>query len=154
MKAIRTLLLGALALCFSGCTVTHFVYLRNLSESAAGVVLVFDQAAAPSLKDSLFIPSSASSHLINGKTYVYMTDSIVARRIATTKLKLILPAGGMIVFDKNTSKKVGYFDPAKIEVSITDKQTKYEVVTATPGNDQKQFKSTGAHDRIYWHDIY
>lgn len=154
MKAIRTLLLGAFALFFSGCTVTHFVYLRNLSETSADIVLVFDQEAAPSIKDSIYIPLSASSHLINGKTYVYMTDSLVAKRIATTKLKLVLPAGAMIMFDKITSQKVGYFEPSKIEVSITDKQTKYEVVTVSPGKDQKQFKSTGAHDRIYWHDIY
>lgn len=154
MKAIRMLLLGALTLFFSGCTVTHFVYLRNLSETSVDIVLVFDKEAAPSIKDSIYIPSSTSSHLINGKTYVYMTDSIVAKRIATTKLKLILPAGAMIMFDKITSHKVGYFEPSKIEVSITDKQTMYEVVTASPGKDQKQFKTSGSRSRIYWHDIY
>lgn len=154
MRFVRALLVFFIALLSTGCTVAHFTYIRNLSDSSAELTFVFDQTAAPSLQDSVFIPYSLSSHLINGKTYQYLTDSIVARKSSTTKMKLILPSGGMIMFDKNTSRKVGYHDPSLIEVAIPGKQMKYELVAGSPGKDQKQFKSTGAHGRIYWHDIY
>jgi len=146
--------LCALAMLVSGCTVAHFTYIRNLSESDVQLTFVFDQDAAPSLRDSMFVPSSPTAHLVNNSTYTFMTDSIIAKKNGMTTLRLVLPYGAMIMIDKNTSRKVGYNDPSQIEVAIPTKNVKYRLVNSAPAAGQKQLKSKGACGRIHWHDIY
>ena len=53
---------------FSGCTVAHFTYVRNLSEHPVELTFIFPQEAATVLADSMYIPSSVSSHLVNKNT--------------------------------------------------------------------------------------
>lgn len=154
MRRTLSVLACALAMLVSGCTVAHFTYIRNLSESDVQLTFVFDQDAAPSLRDSMFVPSSPTAHLVNNSTYTFMTDSLIAKKIGMTTLKMSFPSGAMIMIDKNTSRKVGYHDPSQIEVAIPVRNVKYTLVNSAPTDGQKQLKSKGSYGHIHWHDIY
>ncbi len=138
----------------SGCTINVLTYVRNLSEESVELTFVFPAEAAPMLKDSMYIPYSSTVHLIRKNTYTYMTDSLVAKKITLNKMKVVLPSGGMIMFDKVTSKKIGYHDPEKMEVHRPSKGiTETVYITSTSGNE-KSFKSKGKMPKLYWFDIY
>jgi len=139
---------------FSGCTVVHLSYVRNLGEHPVELTFIFPQEAATVLPDSMYIPSSVSSHLVNKNTWSHMTDSVIAKKTGTTKMKITLPSGSMIMYDKATSKKIRYHDPSKMEVSIPATGTNYEVIFGSAAGDAKQFKSKGMGGRIHWFDVY
>jgi hypothetical protein len=142
------------AMLISGCTIVQYTYMRNLSEDTAEIYFDFDAAAMKSIPDSLHIPFSSMSHPVNSKTYSFMTDSIVAKRYSGTTLLIHLPSGGMIMFDKNTAKKIGYYGPEKIKVAVPGKEA-YTVKLVGPVEaGEKQFLTKGNSPKIYWHDIY
>lgn len=155
MKRISVAILFLFAIVLTGCTVLHFHYLRNLSEHPVVATFIFDQSAAPSLPDSLFIRYSTTSHLVNGKTPDYMTDSLIVRKVLLTKMKVTLPSGGMIMLDKVTSSKIGYHDPLRIEIAdTTGKLLNTVYFSEAPKSDGKVFKTTGRFNQYHWHDIY
>lgn len=155
MKKLFVFLTLSLGFLLTGCVVLHYHYMRNLSEAAVNVTFIFDQAAAPSLPDSMYIRYSSSSHLVNGKTPEYMTDSLKARKYMLTKMKFVLPSGGMIMLDKNTSSKIGYHDPLRIEIADTTGKLLQTVhFSEAPAANGKVFKSKGRFNQYHWHDIY
>lgn len=155
MKKLIVFLTLSLAFLLTGCVVLHYHYMRNLSEAPVNVTFIFDQAAAPSLPDSMYIRYSSSSHLVNGKTPEYMTDSLKVRKYMFTKMKFVLPSGGMIMLDKNTSSKIGYHDPLRIEIADTTGKLLQTVhFSEAPSANGKVFKSKGRFNQYHWHDIY
>lgn len=155
MRRILILTSAIIAFTLTGCVVLHYHYLRNLSEAPVNVTFIFDQAAAPSLPDSMYIRYSSSSHLVNGKTPEYMTDSLKVRKYMFTKMKFVLPSGGMIMLDKNTSSKIGYYDPLRIEIADTTGKLLQTVhFSEAPAANGKVFKSNGRFNQYHWHDIY
>lgn len=155
MRKLFVFLTFALVFSFTSCVVLHYHYLRNLSESPVNVTFIFDQAAAPSLPDSMFIHYSSTSHLVNGKTPAYMTDSLKVKKFMFTKMKFVLPSGGMIMLDKMTSSKIGYHDPLRIEIADTSGKLLQSVYfSEAPAANGKVFKSKGRFGQYHWHDIY
>jgi hypothetical protein len=155
MKKLIVLLTLSLAFLLTGCVVLHYHYMRNLSEAPVNVTFIFDQAAAPSLPDSMYIRYSSSSHLVNGKTPEYITDSLKVRKYMFTKMKFVIPSGGMIVLDKNTSSKIGYHDPLRIEIADTTGKLLQTVhFSEAPAANGKVFKSKGRFGQYHWYDIY
>lgn len=146
----------AIGVCFllSGCTVAQFTYLRNLTEHTAEVYFDFDPATMKSIPDSISIPFSATSHPVNRKTYTFMTDSIVARRYTGMTLRISIPAGGMIMIDKNTSHKIGYHYPDKMKVAIPGKEPYTVRLSGDLQAGERQFQTKGNSPKLYWHDIY
>jgi len=155
MKKLIVFLTLSLAFLLTGCVVLHYHYMRNLSEAPVNVTFIFDQAAAPSLPDSMYIRYSSSSHLVNGKTPEYMTDSLKVRKYMFTKMKFVLPSGGMIMLDRNTSSKIGYHDPLRLEIADTTGKLLQTVhFSEAPAANGKVFKSKGRFNQYHWHDIY
>jgi|GEM_PF-1961188 len=155
MKKLIVFLTLSLAFLLTGCVVLHYHYMRNLSEAPVNVTFIFDQAAAPSLPDSMYIRYSSSSHLVNGKTPEYMTDSLKVRKYMFTKMKFVLPSGGMIMLDRNTSSKIGYHDPLRLEIADTTGKLLQTVhFSEAPAANGKVFKSKGRFNQYQWHDIY
>lgn len=139
---------------FSGCTIVQLTYMRNLTEHTVEIYFDFDAAAMTSVPDSIFIPYSPTSHQVNKNTFAFMTDSIVAKRYTGTTLLMRIPTGGMIMFDKNTSRKIGYHDPEKIKIKVPGKEP-YTVKLAGPlETGEKLFQTKGNSPKIFWFDIY
>lgn len=149
----KLFLLLAISFFLSGCTVVHLFFVRNLSAESAEVIFVFDASASLQLPDSLYIPYSSTSHLVNKSTADHMKDSLKFKKITLTKYRAVLPSGSMIMIDKNTSKKVGYHDPLKIEVTQAGKSAR-EVYFGTPSGDAKTFRVKGKMPVLHWYDIY
>lgn len=152
-KLVAPVLIG---LCFllSGCTIAQFTYIRNLTEFTADVYFDFDAASVKAIPDSIFVPFAPTSHPINSNTMSFMTDSVVAKRYTNTTLLLHIPSGGMIMFDKTTSRKIGYITPEKLKVKVGDKEP-YTVKIAGPvAAGERLFQTKGNSPKIYWHDIY
>jgi len=155
MKKLIVFLTLSLGFLLTGCVVLHYHYMRNLSEAPVNVTFIFDQAAAPSLPDSMYIRYSSSSHLVNEKTPEYMTDSLKVRKYMFTKMKFVLPSGGMIMLDRNTSSKIGYHDPLRLEIADTTGKLLQTVhFSEAPAANGKVFKSKGRFNQYQWHDIY
>lgn len=153
MKSLTGIFLVGLCMMLSGCTVLHLFFVRNLAEGTTEVTFVFDQSAAVILPDSMYIPYSSSSHLINKNTASVMKDSILIRKFTLTKMRGFLPTGSMIMLDKFTSKKIGYHDPLKMEVVISGKPMQ-EVYFGTPAVNAKTFSVKGKAPVLHWYDIY
>lgn len=151
-------LAGFVALCccvlFSGCTVAHFTYIRNLTEHTAEISFTVDLTRMKSIPDSINIPFSPTAHRVNKNTYTHMTDSIVAKRYPGSTMKLLIPSGGMIMIDKNTSRKIGYYEPEKIKVKLPGKEEYTVVVSGAATEGQRRFQEKGRVPRIAWFDIY
>jgi hypothetical protein len=145
-----------IALCFllSGCTVAQFTYMRNLTEHTAEIYFDFDAGAMKSIPDSIYVPYAPTSHQVTRNTPEYMKDSIVARRYTGTTLRISLPAGGMIMFDKNTSHKIGYHDPEKIKVAVPGKEPYTVRLRGAAEAGERLFLEKGNSPKIFWHDIY
>ncbi|MFM2017417.1 MAG: hypothetical protein RL007_1073 [Bacteroidota bacterium] len=155
MKKLIVFLTLSFAILLTGCVVLHYHYMRNLSEAPVNVTFIFDQSGAPSLPDSMYIRYSSSSHLVNGKTPAYMTDSLKVKKFMFTKMKFVIPSGGMIMLDKNTSSKIGYHDPLRIEIADTTGKLLQTVhLSEAPAANGKVFKSKGRFGQYHWHDIY
>jgi hypothetical protein len=155
MKKLIVFLTLSLGFFLTGCVVLHYHYMRNLSEVPVHITFIFDQSAAPSLPDSMYIRYSSSSHLVNRNTPEYMMDSVKVRKYMFTKMKFVLPSGGMIMIDKNTSSKIGYHDPLRIEIAdSTGKLLQTVHLSETPDANGKVFKSKGRFNQYHWHDIY
>jgi hypothetical protein len=155
MRKLFVFLMFALIFSLTSCVVLHYHYMRNLSEAPVNVTFIFDQSAAPSLPDSIYIRYSSSSHLVNGKTPAYMTDSLKVKKFMFTKMKFVIPSGGMIMLDKNTSSKIGYHDPLRIEIADTaGKLLQTVYFSKAPAANGKVFKSKGRFSQYHWHDIY
>lgn len=138
----------------SGCTVAHFYYVRNLSESPVTIVLKFPKAPVTTpLPDSIYVSYSPTSHLVNKKTFTFMHDSIVLRRSNWTSMTLEIPAGAMLMWDKATSKKLGYNDPMTMDVRVGNKEP-YPVYFGLSESNIKTFKKKGVLPKLFWFDIY
>lgn len=145
-----------IGVCFllSGCTVAQYAYMRNLTDKSVEIYFDFDAAALAKIPDSIYIPYSLTSHPINKNTPKFMTDSIAARRYTGTTLRITLPSGGMIMFDKYTSGKIGYHEPQKIKVAVPGNEPLTVVISEVPVNGQRSFQTKGNSPKIYWYDIY
>jgi hypothetical protein len=152
-KIVVPLLLCA---CFllSGCTIAQFTYMRNLTQKTVEVYFDFDASAVAKIPDSIYVPFSPTSHAISRNTPDFMKDSIVAKRYTGTTLRISLPEGSMIMFDKNTSHKIGYHDPVKIKVAVPGNQPYTVVIGDVVQEGEKRFQVKGNSPKIYWHDIY
>lgn len=147
---------AAICLCFllSGCTVAQFTYMRNLTQKSVEIYFDFDAAALSKIPDSIYVPYSSMSHPVNKNSPNFMTDSIVAKRYTGSTLRITLPEGGMIMFDKVTSRKIGYHDPEKIKVAIPGKEPYTVRLYGVSQPGEAQFQTKGNSPKIYWHDIY
>ncbi len=143
-------------ICFvlSGCTIAQYAYMRNLTEQAVEIYFDFDAAAVAKIPDSIYVPYSPTSHAINRNTTKFMTDSIVARRYTGATLRITLPAGSMLMFDKNTSHKIGYHEPQKIKVAVPGKEPFTVVMGDVVLEGAKRFQTKGNSPKIFWYDIY
>jgi hypothetical protein len=138
----------------SGCTIAQFAYMRNLTEKSVEIYFDFDASALTKIPDSIYVPFSPISHPINRNTPKFMTDSIVARRYTGTTLRITLPTGGMIMFDKNTSGKIGYHEPQKIKIAVPGNEPFTVVIGDVVTEGQRRFQTKGNSPKIYWYDIY
>jgi hypothetical protein len=153
MKALIGVVGLVCCLLFSGCTVAHVYYVRNLSPEAVDITFVFPNGEALMLRDSLYIPYSATSHLVKKNTDTYMTDSLKAKKISLTEMKISLPSGAMIMLDHVTSHKLEYHMPEKMKVMRPSKGTTDDVYLM-PKGDAKTFKEKGKLPHLLWYDIY
>ena len=153
MKLFTGMMAMACCILFSGCTVAQLYYVRNLTDETIDVTFVFPNGEALMLRDSLFIPYSPTSHLVKKNTYDYMTDSLKAKKVSLTEMKIALPSGSMIMLDKTTLKKVDYHQPEKMKVTRPSKGTTDEVLF-TPKGDAKTFREKGKMPRLLWYDVY
>jgi hypothetical protein len=128
--------------------------MRNLTDKSVDIYFDFDASALGKIPDSIFIPYSPTSHSINKNARNFMTDSIVAKRYTGTTLHIELPTGGMIMFDKVTSKKIGYHDPEKIKVAVPGKEPVTVRLYGDPQPGEAKFQTKGNSPKIYWFDIY
>lgn len=154
MKKLFAHLLIAAIFLLSGCTVVQLTYMRNLTEGTAEVYFDFNAAAIQRIPDSLYIPFSPTSHPINKHAVTLMTDSIIAKRYTNTTLIVRIPAGGMIMFDKTTSRKIGYMAPEKIKVKAGDKEAYTVKLVGPAAAGEKLFQTKGNSPKLYWFDIY
>lgn len=143
-------LLFAITFLLSGCTVAHFAYVRNLSEGDVRITVVFPSGKV-AIPDSLYFKSSTGSHILNARTPELMKDSIVARRLTTNKISLLLPEGNMVMWDKITAQKFSYTDPESIIIEMLKTGTTTTVYFDPKSTNEKKFKSKG---NISWFDIY
>ena len=138
---------------FSGCTVAHFVYVRNCRDHAVKVTMEFRPEASSSLPQQVYVPYSDLLHLVNDRTLVYMTDSLCFRKNGTTKMEAYLPSGAMIMIDKPTSAKVHYHEPVSFIVADTVKKQTDKIVFGNASGDDKLFSSRKTIGKIYWYDV-
>lgn len=154
MRKTSALLIICVCFFLSGCTVAQFTYMRNLTQKTVEIYFDFDAAAVAKIPDSIYVPFSPTSHAVNKNTPKFMTDSIVAKRYTGTTLRISLPEGGMIMFDKTTSQKIGYHDPEKVKVAIPGKEPYTVRLLGVRQTGEAQFQTKGNSPKIYWHDIY
>lgn len=154
MRKLVSVFIVGVCFMLSGCTVVQFTYIRNLTEQTVDIYFDFDAAAMKSVPDSIYVPFSATSHQVNKNTPTFMTDSIVAKRYTGTTLVLHVPTGGMIMFDKSTSHKIGYHDPERIKVKVPGQEAYTVRLSGTLLEGEKPFQTKGNSPRIFWHDIY
>src|SRR5688572_22155232 len=121
MRKLPLVIVAIICFVLSGCTVVRYTYIRNLTEHTVDVYFDFDVAAMKSVPDSVYVPFSATSHQVNKNALAFMTDSIIAKRYSGATLLMHIPTGGMIMFNKNTSRKLGYQAPEKIKVKVPGK---------------------------------
>lgn len=143
-----------LCMLFSGCTVAQYTYVRNLTPNTVELYFDFNIDAMKSIPDSIYVPYAAMSHAVNRNTPAFMTDSIVAKRYTGTTVRISVPTGGMIMFDKNTAKRIGYHAPEKIKVAVPGKEPYTVRFSGELQVGEKQFLTKGNSPKMYWHDIY
>lgn len=154
MKKLAGVVAIFLCMLFSGCTVAQFTFMRNLTEHTVDIYFDFDVTAMKSIPDSIYVPYSATAHSINKKAISYMTDSVIAKRYTGTTLHISLPTGGMIMFDKKTSHKIGYHDPERIKVAVPGKEPYTVRLSGDVQSGEKLFVQKGNSPKIFSHDIY
>lgn len=153
MKALTGIAAVMLCLFLSGCTVAHLYYVRNLSPETVDITFVFPNGEALMQRDSVYIPYSSTSHLVKKNTYSYMTDSLKAKKISLTEMKISLPSGAMIMLDRHTLHNVNYHQPEKMKVTRPSKGT-IDDVYFMPKGDAKTFKEKGKMPHLLWYDVY
>lgn len=151
MKKLLPLILVSFLL--SGCTVAHFAYVRNLSECDVAIDLVFPEGKVV-IPDSIYLPYSSTSHLINSRTPDYMKDSVIAKKLGPNRISFWLPRGSMVMYDKNTSKKLGYWDPETVVIQCPRNQMISTIYFDPNSTMPKKFKQKGTISHITWLDIY